>query len=138
MRARRAFAAEPGAGLHIVHGDIADVDYGSADAVVILDVLHFIDYAAQERVLARARAALDRAGLLLLRVGDADAGVRFALSSAVDHTVAVVRRGRWPRLQCRPLRAWEELLARLGFASRSLPMSAGTPFANVLLVAEPR
>jgi len=137
-RAQQAFAAEPGAALQIVHGDIADVDYGSADAVVILDVLHYIDYAAQERVLARARGALDGAGLLLLRVGDADAGLRFALGAAVDHTVCLARRGRWQPLQCRPLRAWQELLVRLGFASRALPMSAGTPFANVLLVAEPR
>lgn len=134
-RARRAFALDPGARLSIVHADIGDVDYGTADAVVILDVLHYIDPTAQERVLARARAALPLAGLLLLRVGDAGAGAGFALGKAVDRTVALVRRGRWRSLQCRPVREWQHLLACSGFSTRIQPMGHGAPFANVLLIA---
>ena len=135
-RARHAFALDPGAEVRIVHGDIRDVDYGSADAVVILDVLHYLDYPAQERVLHRVRGALGQHGLLLLRVGDADGGARFALSKAVDHTVALMRHGRWMRLECRPLRVWEQLLAAYGFRTHALPMSEGTPFVNFLLRAE--
>ena len=135
-RARRAFALDPGMELQIVHGDIRDVDYGTADAVVILDVLHYLDYPAQERVLNRVRGALGRDGLLLLRVGDAAAGARFALSKAVDQTVALVRRRRWVRLECRPLRVWEQLLAGYGFRTHAVPMSEGTPFGNFLLRAE--
>lgn len=135
-RARRAFALDPGAEVQIVHGDIRDVDYGSADAVVILDVLHYLDYAAQERVLHRVRGALGPHGLLLLRVGDAAGGTRFALSRAFDQTVALVRHRRWMRLECRPLRVWEQLLAGCGFRTHALPMSEGTPFVNFLLRAE--
>lgn len=135
-RARRAFALDPGAELQFVHGDIRDVDYGTADAVVILDVLHYLDYSAQERVLDRVRGALGRDGLLLLRVGDAAAGARFALSKAVDHTVALLRHRRWVRLDCRPLRVWERLLAGYGFRTHAVPMSEGTPFVNFLLRAE--
>ena len=36
----------------------------------------------------------------------------------------------------RPLAEWMALLERLGFGVRSIPMSEGTPFANVLLVAD--
>jgi len=93
-RARHAFALDPGADLQIVHGDIREVDYGSADAVVILDVLHYLDQRAQEQVLRRVRGALGPGGLLLLRVGDAAGGLGFTLSKAVDHTVALVRRRR--------------------------------------------
>jgi SAM-dependent methyltransferase len=135
-RARRAFALDPGAGIEILHGDIRDTDYPSVDAVVILDVLHYLDYPAQEQVLRRVRGALTSGGLLLLRVGDAAGGVRFAFSQAVDHTVALVRRRRWIRLECRPLRAWQQLLAASGFRTHALPMSEGTPFVNVLLRAE--
>ena len=135
-RARRAFALDPGADMQFVHGDIRDVDYGSADAVVILDVLHYLDYTAQERVLHRVRAALGQNGVLLLRVGDAAGGTRFALSKAMDQTVALVRRRRWVRLECRPLRVWEQLLAACGFRAHALPMSEGTPFVNFLLRAE--
>lgn len=135
-RARHAFALDPGAAVQIVHGDIREVDYGSADAVVILDVLHYLDPHAQERVLQRVRHALGPQGLLLLRVGDAAGGMRFALSKAFDQTVALARRRRWIRLECRPLRAWERLLGGCGFRTHALPMSEGTPFVNVLLRAE--
>jgi SAM-dependent methyltransferase len=135
-RARHAFALDPRADVQILHGDIREVDYGTADAVVILDVLHYLDQPAQEQVLRRVREALGPQGLLLLRVGDAAGGVRFALSKAVDHTVALVRRRRWTRLECRPLRAWERLLSGCGFRTHALPMSQGTPFVNVLLRAE--
>ncbi len=135
-RARHAFALDPGAAIEILHGDIRDTDFPSAEAVVILDVLHYLAYPAQEQVLRRVRDALGPQGLLLLRVGDAAGGARFALSKAVDHTVALVRRRRWTRLECRPLRVWEQLLAACGFRTHALPMSAGTPFVNVLLRAE--
>jgi len=103
---------------------------------VILDVLHYLDYSAQEQVLRRIRAALGSSGLLLLRIGDAAAGMRFALSKAVDHTIALARHRRWVRLECRPLHGWEQLLAASGFRTHALPMSQGTPFVNVLLRAE--
>ena len=135
-RARRAFALDPGAAVQIVHGDIREVDYGSADAVVILDVLHYLGYPAQEQVLRRVRHALGPRGLLLLRVGDAAGGMRFALSKAVDHSIALARHRRWVRLDCRPLRVWEQLLGACGFRTDALPMSQGTPFVNVLLRAE--
>jgi SAM-dependent methyltransferase len=131
-RARAAL----GAHAEIILGDIRTVDYPPADAIVMLDVLHYNDYAAQEAVLTRVRAALAPHGLLLLRVGDADGGARFALSQAVDRIVFLVRRGRLLRFWCRPLREWLALLAQLGFNTRAQPMSDGTPFANVLLVAE--
>jgi hypothetical protein len=36
----------------------------------------------------------------------------------------------------RTLAAWSAQLQALGFDVRSQPMSAGTPFANVLLIAK--
>jgi SAM-dependent methyltransferase len=135
-RARRAFALDAGVALEIVHADIREVEYGTPDAVVILDVLHYLDPASQERVLRRVRAALAPRGLLLMRIGDAEGGFGFTLSKAVDHTVALARRGRWMALHCRPLREWQRLLSELGFRTRTVPMSAGTPFTNMLLVSE--
>jgi SAM-dependent methyltransferase len=120
----------------IVQGDIRHVDYGSVDAIVILDVLHYTDRASQEAVLERARAALGSRGLLLLRVGDAEGGAGFVLGNLVDRIVALVRRHRLPRLACRPAREWRSLLTGLGFLTEALPMSQGTPFANVLLVGK--
>lgn len=119
-----------------VQGDIRHVDYGSVDAIVILDVLHYTDHASQEAVLSRARAALAPRGVLLLRVGDADGGAGFALSKLVDRIVVLVRRQELPHLACRPAHEWRALLEKLGFLTEALPMSEGTPFANVLLIGK--
>lgn len=116
-------------------GDIRDVACDPCDVVVILDVLHYIDVAAQDAVLARVREALSPQGVLLLRIGDAAAGWPFKFSNWVDHVVTFIRGHRLPRLHCRTLGEWQAKLQTLGFKVETLPMSQGTPFANVLLVA---
>jgi SAM-dependent methyltransferase len=130
-RARRAL----GERAEFVLGDIRTADFGKSDAVVILDVLHYIDYSAQDDVLLRVRDALVPAGVLLMRVGDADGGLPFRISNWVDHLVTFARGHRLSRLYCRSLQDWRALLRQLGFTVESVPMSQGTPFANVLLVA---
>jgi SAM-dependent methyltransferase len=135
-RARHALRSDGALSLQIVEDDIRNVDYGTADAAVILDVLHYIDHRAQEMVLERVRWALPRGGLLLLRVGDCAAGVRALYSQAIDSAVVLARRRHWPTFQYRSLQEWQALLARCGFGSSPLPMSQGTPFANVLFLAQ--
>jgi len=107
-----------------VHDDIRHVDYGSVDAIVLLDVLHYTDRPSQEAVLSRARAALAPHGVLLLRIGDAEGGAAFALSKLVDRTVALARRHELPRLACRPApRLTEQPLGspdRVGRAGRDV------------------
>jgi SAM-dependent methyltransferase len=137
-RARTAFAGYVGVELHVIHGDIRERAYPAADAVVILDVLHYVDYAAQEAVLRRVRSALSTGGLLLLRVGDAGGGFGFTLSKVTDRIVALFRSGRWLTLHCRTLGDWRALLERLGFSTTAIPMSQGTPFTNTLLLGQAR
>lgn len=133
-RARSALGARAA----VEVGDIRSATFGTADVVVLLDVLHYLDPTSQEAVLAQVRAALSRSGVLLLRIGDASAGLAFGFSNWVDRTVLLLRGRGWVRLYCRPLRRWIELLERLGFRTDAIPMSARTPFANVLLIAHPR
>lgn len=121
-----------------VSGDIRDTAFGSADALVLLDVLQYMDHAAHAPLLKRARAALPPAGLLLLRVSDAAAGLRFRVSRAVDRAVLLVRGHGFAQLYFRALADWQRLLEDNHFHSEALPMSSGTPFANVLLIARPR
>jgi hypothetical protein len=47
-----------------------------------------------------------------------------------------VRGHRVPPTWGRPLTAWVQQLQSLGFDVNAVPMSQGTPFANVLLVAD--
>jgi SAM-dependent methyltransferase len=119
-------------------GDIRSAVFGAADVIVLLDVLHYVDRGSQDAILARARAALPASGRLLLRIGDAGAGLAFHLSTWVDRLVLLAKGRGWVPLSCRSLRGWTEALEQLGFAVDARPMSARTPFANVLLVASPR
>jgi SAM-dependent methyltransferase len=116
-------------------GDIRAVDYGKVDVVVILDVLHYIDPPAQADVLRRAVSALAPAGTLLVRVTDASAGLRFRVTEAVDFAVWRLRGHAVDRLHNRPLDERVRQIESLGLAVERRPMSTGTPFANVLLVA---
>lgn len=117
-----------------IAGNIADATFANSDAVVILDVLHYLDALSQQQVLERVRDTLAPGGVLLLRIGDAGKGARFAVTRAVDFVVTALR-GSIPRTHVKPAAEWRRQLEELGFAVEAQPMSAGTPFANVLLVA---
>lgn len=117
-------------------GDMCHTDFGKADVAVILDVLHYVNIAAQSDVLRRVRDALLPDGRLLLRIGDAAAGLPFRLSFWVDHVVSFTRGHGRVRMHCRSLAEWHAALSELGFAVTSMDMHEGTPFANVLLIAK--
>ena len=134
-RARAALAEVPD--FSIEQHDICSVDLGAPDVVLALDVLHYIGADDQAALLARIREALPAHGLLLMRVGDAGAGLRYRFSSTVDALICRLRGLRVASLHGRPLAQWLNLLADLGYAVEALPMSAGTPFANTLLAARP-
>jgi hypothetical protein len=141
-----------------VCADMCSAALPACDVVVILDVLHYVDHAAQLGVLTRVRSALlagaaNRASTdtptpthtsapastpprLLLRVGDASHTRGFAISQWVDRLVTRVRGHRVAPTWGRSLPQWVALLQSLGFVVHTVPQSQGTPFANVLLVAD--
>jgi SAM-dependent methyltransferase len=117
-------------------GDMCDTPLPACDAVVILDVLHYVSHAAQWALLQRVKNALLPHGRLLLRVGDQADERGFRISQWVDRVVCRLRGHRAPPTACRTLGEWQALLTSLGFKVQTVPMSQGTPFANVLLVAD--
>jgi SAM-dependent methyltransferase len=135
---RRAERALAGIALQprFLCADMCGAALPDCDLVVILDVLHYVNHAAQLGVLRRVREALQPGGRLLLRVGDAADTRRFTISQWVDHAVTLARGHRVPPTWGRPLADWVALLQSLDFRTQALPMSRGTPFANVLLVAD--
>ncbi len=141
-RARAALHGVPQASFvpRLVCADMRGAALPACDLVVILDVLHYVDHNAQQALLARVRDALEhgpgRPARLLLRVGDAACKRSFAFSQWVDRLVTRARGHRTAPTWGRPLAEWVALLQGLGFAVRSVPQSQGTPFANVLLVAD--
>jgi SAM-dependent methyltransferase len=121
-----------------VCADMREAAFPPSDAVVLLDALHYMAPAHQDRVLARARAALGEGGAIVLRVGDATARRVFAISRGIDRLVMGLRGGGWAPIAGRPAAQWTETLRGLGFDVESLPMGAGITHANVLLVGRLR
>jgi len=117
-------------------GDICTADFGQADVAIILDVLHYISYEAQENVIHRIRVSLPTGGTFITRVGDAAGGLPFHYSNWVDRTVFFLRGHRLNRIYCRTQAEWLEVFGRHGFAAEPLPMHKGTPFCNVMLIAK--
>lgn len=130
-RAKRALGSQ--ASLQV--GDVSKTDFGQADVIVILDVLHYMDYQKQEDVLRRVREALPSGGRLILRIGDADGGIWFKCSYWYDRMVWLLRVRKDNPLYCRPLDNWLTILDSLGFRTRMVPLDHGISLANALLVA---
>lgn len=114
--------------------DMRQAAFPPSDVIVLLDVLHYVALHEQLAVLRCARQALRPHGTLVLRVADAGAPGRFVLTQWIDRTVARLRGHAAPQ-SGRTLEAWIAVLHGLGLQVCQQPMSQGTPFANVLLVA---
>jgi hypothetical protein len=120
----------------IEQGDIRTADFGKTDIAIILDVLHYISYEAQEEVLRRIRAALPDGGTFITRIGDAAGGLPFYYSNWVDRVIFFMRGHGIIPIYCRTADQWLEVLTRCGFAARAMPMHKGTPFCSVMLIAK--
>ncbi|GGI20034.1 class I SAM-dependent methyltransferase [Oxalicibacterium faecigallinarum] len=115
-------------------GNMCTANFPPSDAVVILDVLHYVDFPAQDDVLRRVHACLTDDGVLLLRVGDAAGGLPFKISNWVDNVVTSIRGHKTLPTFCRSIADWQRDITALGFSVQAMPMHEGTPFANILLV----
>ena len=132
-RGQAGFADDPRVQVEL--GDICHADFGQADVVTILDVIHYIPRAAQDDVLRRIRTALAPGGVLVMRVGDAAAGWPFRLSRWADQAITLGRGHGWAQLHCRSAAEWSGALDALGFQVHPVPTPGGLPFANVMLIA---
>jgi SAM-dependent methyltransferase len=136
LRRARLALADREVPIHFEALDLSAAALPDADVVCLIDVLHYLEPRAQERLLRRIRARLPGHGCLLVRVGDAAAGRPYRLSQWTDQLVAFAHSGHVPALHGRTLGTWQELLAELGFRCSVRPMR-GTGFANLLIVARP-
>lgn len=115
--------------------DIRDTDCSDADAILALDVLHYIDFSDQQTLLGRVRSALRPGGVLILRVADASGGLAFRMSGWIDRVNDLLRDGRRSMFFCRSLPQWLAVLRSCGFTARLADINTGRSFSNRLLIA---
>lgn len=122
--------------VQLLSGDMRSMAMDSADAVVLLDVLHYIPHADQEKLFDEIRASLKTGSMLLMRVSDASATLRSTLTYFVDRCVLLARGFGAPPLFFRSLPDWIHSLESRGFTVTTIPMNQSIA-ANVMLVARP-
>ncbi len=114
--------------------DAATLHPPRSAAILLLDVLHYVPVEHQDLLLRRAAAALEPAGVLLVREADRSPTVGFWLTAAAERLRAVLRGRPHQRFAYRTLGELTATLQDLGLEVDSMPMDEGTPFRNTLLV----
>jgi SAM-dependent methyltransferase len=123
-----------GSDAEILGDDVRDAELPVVDAVLAFDVLHMIAASDQPRVLSRLAGALSPGGVMLVREVDAAGGWRFRLVHAGNWLKALAT-GNWrQRFAFRTAAGWTAAFQQEGLQVTVVPMSEGTPFANVLFV----
>lgn len=135
----RARDAATRAGLAGVEFEQVDLEQGQpahSGSVAILDVLQFIDPAAQDATLDAVVPMLLPGSRLVIRTGLDDGSRRARITRGVDVFSRVVG---WMRSGPRRYPSRDALQARFdeaGLASRFEPLHGNTPFNNWMVVAE--
>jgi len=135
--ARKVAIAERAAAgsAHFETHDLLEWDERELDTLLLIDVLHYLSLPEQDELLRRATRSV-RQGRIVIRELDAGNAARSAVTRGFEWIAKVsgYNRGRAGR-HYRPAREIVDQLTRAGLSCEVLGASAGTPFANVLIVA---
>jgi SAM-dependent methyltransferase len=122
----------------IAVADVRSAALPACRAAVLLDLLLYLAADEQEALLERIADVLPDGGALVMRETDAGSGLRFQATRTAERLCALARGHVRQRYHYRSETEWKGLLEALGFFVETVPMSEGTPFANVLFIARRR
>lgn len=134
-----AFAQRAAEGLDAVFetSDVLRAPPASADTVLLVDVLHYMSIESQDALIRVAASCVRPGGRLVVREATTSLGWRSALTFAVESAAKLVRFNLGERIAIRDVdREIVPVLEAMDLACSVAPCWAGTPFANVLLVAK--
>ena len=132
--ARSAAASAPALPATFEKADVRGAEIASADTALLIDVLHYVDLPAQDRLLDEVASRVRAGGRVVVREADTERGLRSALTWLEERFFTWVRFNRGERVRFRPAR---EIVARLeanGFACEVRPAWGIAPFSNVLVI----
>jgi SAM-dependent methyltransferase len=102
--------------------DFATFAIPPCDGAALVDVLHYLDAASQERLLDLAAASLRPGGVLVLRDPDASGGWRFRLARLHERLFLALGWTRATLGRFRPGEEWADLLRARGLAADLRPL----------------
>jgi len=116
-------------------GDVRDAELdGVFDAVYVLDVMHHLPSADQQRVLERLRGLLVPGGVLVIKDITTEPRLGLLFTTALDRLVV----GWREPLAYRHHREWGDMLTDLGFKVRMVRVPDVLPYPHVVIAATKR
>jgi SAM-dependent methyltransferase/uncharacterized protein (DUF2062 family) len=113
-------------------GDLREAFEETGDAVLLVDVLHYLTTDEQHALLERAaRAAKSR---VIVRELDPDRGVRSRLTLMQERLTTGTGFNRGARVNARPIAELVAVLEREGLSVTVTPCWGGLPLSNVMVV----
>jgi uncharacterized protein (DUF2062 family) len=107
----------------------------AAGAMLLLDVLHMLDRADQDRLLRAAFDALVPGGVLVVREADAAGGLRFWLIRAGNRLRGAAEGSFRRRFHFDSAAGWDARLRAAGFVTTRTEAGGAAPLANFLVYA---
>jgi len=130
-----ARAALQGLDVDLYAGDARDTELPEADAICVLDVLHYQTPVEQDAILARLAGALRVGGVLLVRDGRSDGGWRSTVTGWSEKLAMALGRHKGDGVYFRTQAEMRSALEGLGLEVTVDACAENTPFANVLFMA---
>lgn len=134
-RLAQATSALEGLDATLWAADAREVELPDADAVAVLDVLHYQPAVEQDAILARLAESLKPGGVMLVRDGRSDGGWRSTVTAMSERVAIAVGRHKGDGVFFRPQDEMRAALEALGLEVSVDACAENTPFANVLFVA---
>lgn len=118
--------------------DLREIQLQGCDIVTCFDVLHYQKPTDQDAILHNIKKALRAKGVLYLRDGRSDQGMKSLLTKFGEQFLVALGRHKGDGVYFRPQGELEKTLENMGFSVSSEPCSEDTPFANHLITAVKR
>jgi hypothetical protein len=115
--------------------DVSNCELPRVDTILLIDVLHYLPLAEQDRLLQSAARAVAPAGRVLIRELDAEPTARSASTRFFEWFFRKIGVNRGRAAHYRSAADVLAVLEGCGLPSQVQGASERTPFANVLIVA---
>lgn len=116
------------------HGDACRVALGSPDAILLIDLLHYMDRAAQTTLLERCAVSLGRHGILMIRELDRSRARR-EIAETLERIAVGVGWNRGAGVEVPRTKEMVYLLQDHGFLVEVRPSGRGVFSGNLMIVA---
>lgn len=120
---------------HFACGNISKADMPSADAIILMHVLHHLgSFNQQEELLKVCLSKLRNKGRLIIVEAEPKFSLKYLLTFLADHFLVawIFERKLYSAIYFRKNSEWIRLLNKIGFKVRSYPADRNKPFTHIV------